>query len=371
MIKNKQIISVITISIVLLMSFSNLTFSDNMYFKDISNSYARQEIEELYKEGIISGKGQGVFNPKDKMTRAELAKVLALSLDLKEDVEMAKSFVDVSQDEWYAGYIGALVKTGITSGTSSTTFSPNKNVTRQELAVFLIRALELEESVKKIEMDSIFSDKDEIDSWARNHVVLAYEIGLLTGIENSDGTYRFQPKEFAERQALAILIHKFSNNKIDYILKAKRLTKPLEEDEDIPGGDRPIKPIDPPRPVEPPKPEISEIPDPIEPLKPKPKPTKPPKQEENESIKIENLKGRQKLFMGGYLITMEFDIIGELDNKEIKVVVNDGTTDSMTLKEGIAESRGYYFDGMVMSIDSIIIYIGNEKVDVIDIIDWR
>ena len=43
----------------------------------------------------------------------------------------------------------------------------------------------------------------------------------------------------------------------------------------------------------------------------------------------------------------------------------------MTLKEGIAENSGYYFDGMVMSIDSIIIYIGNEKVDVIDIIDWR
>ncbi|ASA24858.1 S-layer homology domain-containing protein [Paenibacillus donghaensis] len=200
-----------------------LAFGEAKQFKDITDSYAQKEIQSLVEAGIISGYEDNTFKPNKAMTRAELAKIIVLSLGLKESGNTTASFKDVAADSWYRGYVGALVETGITKGTSATTFSPNSKVTREELVVFFIRAFELEDTAKKLPVDAKLSDMSEISDWAKAHVSLAFKNGFINGVQGSGGTLKFMPKDHAERQALARLAYEFTTNKAVYVEKSKKL----------------------------------------------------------------------------------------------------------------------------------------------------
>ncbi|WP_240418466.1 S-layer homology domain-containing protein [Paenibacillus periandrae] len=197
--------------------------ADPVELTDISGSYAQKEIRNLVDNGVISGYEDGSFQPAKAMSRAELAKIIVLSLGLKENTERASAFTDVGKNDWYQGFVGALVESGITQGTSATTFSPSAKVTREELIVFFIRAMGLEEAAGKIAVDANLSDLKQVSSWAQSHVSLAFKIGFVNGIESHDGTLKFSPKDHAERQALARLAYEFNTNKAAYINKGKDL----------------------------------------------------------------------------------------------------------------------------------------------------
>lgn len=190
---------------------------------DIDSSYAKKEIGSLVEAGIISGYADGSFQPQKAMTRAELAKILVLSMGLEEKPEKADAFLDVEANSWYRGYVGALVASGITQGTSPTSFSPEASVTREELIVFFVRALGLEESASKTPAADAFTDKDQIADWAKSHVALAAQVGFVQGTEGPDNTLLFNPKSVAERQALARLAYEFKMNASQYVGKAKEL----------------------------------------------------------------------------------------------------------------------------------------------------
>ncbi|WP_152396559.1 S-layer homology domain-containing protein [Paenibacillus guangzhouensis] len=219
-------ISAILVSSMLFASFmSSFAFADSASesknaLNDIDGSYAKKEIISLVNAGIIAGYEDGTFKPGEAMTRAQLAKVLVLSLGIEQDTSSAKVFQDVPSSSWYAGYVGALVKLGITQGSSPTSFSPNASVSREELAVLFIRALKLEDTAKKATFDLNLVDINEVALWAKPHVSLAYQIGLIKGISDKDGV-RFAPQAKADRQALARLVYEVKNNQAKYIEKAK------------------------------------------------------------------------------------------------------------------------------------------------------
>ncbi|MFC0333748.1 S-layer homology domain-containing protein [Paenibacillus sepulcri] len=197
---------------------------------DINQSYAKAEITELVNRGIISGFSDGTFKPADSVTRAQLAKILSLSLNLEEDAAAAAGFKDVAASKWYAGYVGALVNSGISQGTSATSFSPDKTVTREELAVFFIRAFGWETAAKSLKLDESLSDLAKVSDWAQASVSFAYQIGFIKGIAGKDGSFRFNPSGIADRQALARLAFEFIVNKAAYADKALLLNPDKPED---------------------------------------------------------------------------------------------------------------------------------------------
>lgn len=194
-----------------------------MQVTDIADSYAQKEIQSLVDQGIVSGYEDSTFQPTKAMSRAELAKILVLSLGLKENKQMAAIFQDLDPQGWYTGYVGALVQSGITSGTSDTTFSPDERVTREQLVVFFLRAMGLEVTASKLPVDAELSDLMDVADWARAAVSLAFKIGFVGGEESSSGSLRFNPKQNAERQALARLAYEFVTNKDKFEAKAKEL----------------------------------------------------------------------------------------------------------------------------------------------------
>ncbi|WP_107942767.1 putative Ig domain-containing protein [Metasolibacillus fluoroglycofenilyticus] len=108
-------------------------------FSDVPSTHPYYEaIQTLQQAGIIDG-ANGAFLPAEKMTRAQLAKVLVGVLDLTP--EGTSSFADVASSHWSAGYIATLEREGITLGDSGY-FRPNEPVTRAQFVAFLYRIMQ-------------------------------------------------------------------------------------------------------------------------------------------------------------------------------------------------------------------------------------
>jgi hypothetical protein len=112
-------------------------------FKDVDKkSYYYKFIKLAHELHIVSGVGNGKFDPKKVMTRAEMATIIdkAYELDFYSK-EATSPFVDLNEASWAAPYIKRIYRDGITSGTSATTFSQNRHITREDFAVFLHKAI--------------------------------------------------------------------------------------------------------------------------------------------------------------------------------------------------------------------------------------
>ncbi|WPK13591.1 InlB B-repeat-containing protein [Lysinibacillus louembei] len=110
--------------------------SENFSDVSLENPYY-EAIMMLQQAGIVDGEN-GLFNPKESITRAQVAKILVSVLQLTP--EGTSSFKDVSSKHWSAGYIAALERAGITLGDNGY-FYPNSPITRAQLVAFLYRAL--------------------------------------------------------------------------------------------------------------------------------------------------------------------------------------------------------------------------------------
>lgn len=129
-----------------------LSSSSSSKFKDVQKGqWYYDAVTALEKAGIMNGRTQDSFNPNELITRSELAKVISLGYDLKENPEVAKSFKDINSKAWYKGYVGALIENKITSGVSATAFAPESAATRGQVAAFIYRA----DNNSKTKIDSI------------------------------------------------------------------------------------------------------------------------------------------------------------------------------------------------------------------------
>ncbi|MCZ8523326.1 MULTISPECIES: S-layer homology domain-containing protein [Paenibacillus] len=161
-------------------------------FKDLNDLDAatKAKFDAMITAGVFDGVSADTFGLKDKMNRAQFAKVAALIFGLKVDTSLkTSSFSDVKTEaddpaNGYAlPYIEALKAAGLTDGYAPGQYNPAGEVTKQELATFLVRGLKWESQVKS---DVGVSDKT-VSDWAKGYVALAIEKKILTSGE--DGTF--------------------------------------------------------------------------------------------------------------------------------------------------------------------------------------
>jgi hypothetical protein len=114
-------------------------------FSDIAGHWAQAWIEEVYDEGMTSGYPDGTYRPENRVTRAEMAIFLLKAMHGSTYTPPAPSggsFTDVA-GHWAEAWIEQLKEEQITSGYPDGTYRPENNVTRAEMAVFLVRAFSL------------------------------------------------------------------------------------------------------------------------------------------------------------------------------------------------------------------------------------
>ncbi len=209
----------------------NIVNADSSAIKDIdkSSDYARNAIEYLAQNNIISGDNLGKFNPQKSVTRAEMVALLAkaMKLDTTQKVQNP-TFSDVPANHWAVSYIEAAYREGIVSGISATAFKPDDKITREQMAVMFVRALKILDENNAIEMNNIntFTDKTKIASWAQKEVEIALEAGLMNGVSGKT----FEPKTNANKEQAAVVVERLIKNK-DQIIA--HFTSPQENEQGI------------------------------------------------------------------------------------------------------------------------------------------
>ena len=150
-------------------------------FSDVSTSaYYYEAVKWAQEKGITGGIGNGLFEPNQPCTRAQIVTFLWRAAGSPEPKSMS-SFSDVSTDSYYAKAVAWAVENGITTGTGDGKFSPDATCTRAQSVTFLFRAIG-----KLVDSKAEFSDV-LTDSYYANAVAWAVENGVTNGI--GDGLF--------------------------------------------------------------------------------------------------------------------------------------------------------------------------------------
>lgn len=170
--------------------------ADEATYTDLYQSapWATDSILSARDLGFMTGDPSGEFRPHALITRQEMAVILTRVLQL-ETATRTRAFADVPYDHWANRHIAAVNDAGLMTG-DGTRFRPEDPITREELAVLLVKA-----SGGKITSTSLTTtDRTQVSPWARNYVATSMQMGLIRG----DGV-RFNPRDLAQRQAVAVL----------------------------------------------------------------------------------------------------------------------------------------------------------------------
>ena len=109
-------------------------------FTDVeSNAFCAEAVAWAVENGITLGTGDGTFSPNATCTRAQSVTFLYRALGTAPTT--VNGFTDVTADAFYADAVAWAVESGVTNGTSASTFSPNNGCTRAQIVTFLYRAM--------------------------------------------------------------------------------------------------------------------------------------------------------------------------------------------------------------------------------------
>lgn len=171
-------------------------------FDDLSGHWAKADIELLASKLVIKGMTERNFVPENQITRAEFAALVVSGLGLTES--SSGEFTDVKASDWYSGAVGAAVKAGLVEGFEDGTFSPNANITREQMAVMIARAMTLagNSAIADAKGLQAFEDEKAINGWAKDSVARALNAGIMNGITNSS----FVPGDKATRAQAAVIM---------------------------------------------------------------------------------------------------------------------------------------------------------------------
>ncbi len=173
---------------------------------DVKGHWAQGSVNNLIEQGILNGYPDGTFRPDQSITRAELAKTLAVAYGFKASGRQDR-FPD-TQGHWAQDYITALAQQEIITGYPDGYFKPEAPVTRAEIVTMLTRLLKVgtEEEQYIMEFVPSFPDLEE-EHWAFYPVELAARLKILPGYFQPD----FHPDRLASRADTAWMLDQLLN----------------------------------------------------------------------------------------------------------------------------------------------------------------
>jgi len=176
-------------------------------FDDITYHWAKNEVSALAELGLVQGNGEGLFLPEDGITRAEFAAMLTRALNLKTDYPNAY-FDDISPDAWYAKEVNAVFCEGLMKGKGSRQFAPEDNITLEEVIAVASRAYRARNSsAEAINTSDVLAGmpaSEHISSWAKEDVAYAVGAGLMQSVIYGD--WGNAPKS-ATRAQTAVMVY--------------------------------------------------------------------------------------------------------------------------------------------------------------------
>ena len=178
-------------------------------FTDVNeNDWYYDAVKYVYANGLMSGVSDTTFAPNANTTRGMIVTVL-YRMENQPNVTIDNSFKDVKSTDYYGNAIYWAKQNNIVSGYNSTTFAPNDNITREQMAAILYRyAAYKGYSVDKTSDLSNFNDTSNISNYALTPIKWAVSSGLISGM--GDGT--ISPLGNASRAQIATILMRFIEN---------------------------------------------------------------------------------------------------------------------------------------------------------------
>lgn len=170
----------------------------------IGDLAARNMFDSMVVDPIVADQGEQGFNPEKQITRAEFAALIARSLELPKTG--SSPFTDIPHTTWYSQEVAAALKAGIVDGVSDSTFAPEAQVTREQMAAMLIRAWKVKNGgAEAPHTRKAFADWSDVDDWAKEAIASASSLRLMNGRAEES----FVPKGTATRAEGTQAIHNF------------------------------------------------------------------------------------------------------------------------------------------------------------------
>lgn len=165
---------------------------------DIQGHWAEASINQLIGSHAISGYPDNTFRPENTITRAEFATILMKAFNFAPKANVVVFFD--TYKHWAKDAISNATAYGIVSGYDLMSFGPEDKVTREQMAVMIYHACNMDGSFQ----GKTFTDQSSIATWASNAVAAVSQKSLMGGY--ADGSFR--PQGLATRAEAATLISK-------------------------------------------------------------------------------------------------------------------------------------------------------------------
>ena len=138
-----------------------------------SDHWAIEVINQAAYAGIMQGRDNGEFGLGDTIKRCEFAAMLVRMMKWDKSTAQVSAFTDANSNDWFYADVNTLAERNVYSESS---FRPNDNITRREMAVMLVKALGYDELAKS-EANTVFSDV----TTDAGYIAVAYNLGIING----------------------------------------------------------------------------------------------------------------------------------------------------------------------------------------------
>ncbi|MGE4284089.1 MAG: S-layer homology domain-containing protein [Clostridia bacterium] len=185
-------------------------------FGDLDDfSWAKDAIEKMNLKGLIQGYGNGVFAPKNAVTKIEAVimslRVMGWEDEAKSTKELPKKYKGKNVADWAKGYVSIAYEKGILDEVDMMYFNPQESAKRHEVAKYVIRALGYEEEAEdNMDSDLPFVDEAAVPVGSIGYVYLINDLGIMKG----DNAKKFNPMGTLTRAEMAVLFDRV-DGKVD------------------------------------------------------------------------------------------------------------------------------------------------------------
>ena len=164
-------------------NYYTLTVTVSDSFNDVSSSeWYYDEVMTAANAGWINGTKPGYFEPNGTMTRADFMVIIARILDCDTEATVESLFPDCNETDYFNAAVTFCKQRGIIDGDDKGYFNPKDPITREEMAKILCNALELDELETSA---NPFADDAEIAQWAKGYVNAVQAEGIMEGSNGS------------------------------------------------------------------------------------------------------------------------------------------------------------------------------------------
>lgn len=180
-------------------------------FRDVTDHWAKNYIEALYRKGIVKGRSSGIYAPDDFLPRAEFLKIALEAIGAEtQDIDsiLDPPYRDVPVYAWYVTYVKRAKELGLIRGYANRQFKPEQFINRAEAVKILISAF-------KFDLDYRLPDAADVSGRRYNDLVegqwyypyarFVIENEIMKGIQRNRNLYSFDPASPITRAEMAKL----------------------------------------------------------------------------------------------------------------------------------------------------------------------